>query len=60
MVYINMLQIHTLLKLYKSMDEACTYEKELIAFYKRGGICYNITDGGEGTLGVHKPRHSKE
>lgn len=43
-----------------SHDEACTYEKELIAFYKRGGICYNITDGGEGTLGVHKPRHSKE
>lgn len=71
MAYINMLQIHTLLKLYKSMgerilheglshDEACTYEKELIAFYKKGGICYNITDGGEGTLGVHKPRHSKE
>lgn len=43
-----------------SHDEACTYEKELIAFYKRGGICYNIIDGGEGTLGVHKPRHSKE
>lgn len=46
MAYINMLQIHTLLKLYKSMgerilheglshDEACTYEKELIAFYKK-------------------------
>lgn len=44
----GMLQIHTLLKLYKSMGERilhmkfytkdCTYEKELIAFYKKGGI----------------------
>lgn len=51
---------HEILHKGLSHDEACTYEKELITFYKRGGICYNITDGGEGTLGVHKPRHSKE
>ena len=38
-------------------QEACAKEKELIAFYKGKNLSYNITNGGEGTLGF-KP--SKE
>lgn len=34
--------------------EADQKEKELIAFYKSGGKCYNIAKGGKGVLGVNE------
>lgn len=34
-----------------SFNEAIEYEKYYIAKYKKEGISYNITDGGQGTLG---------
>lgn len=37
-----------------SSEEADQKEKELIKFYKNTGICYNITSGGKGILGVNK------
>lgn len=38
-------------------EEACSEEKKLIAYYKRLGISYNITDGGEGYSGKHSSEH---
>ena len=40
-------------------EEACSKEKELIAYYKELGISYNITDGGEGYSGKHSSEHIK-
>lgn len=42
-----------------TQEEACTKEKQLIAFYKTQGICYNITDGGLGYSGEHSQEHNK-
>lgn len=39
-----------------SKEDAFKKEKELIAFYKKIGISYNITDGGEGIIGVPKSK----
>ena len=35
-------------------QEADDKEKELIAFYKEGGKCYNISSGGKGVPGVNE------
>lgn len=48
---------HLILASNLSKKEACKLEIYLIATYKSIGMSYNITDGGEGTLGV---RHSAE
>lgn len=40
-------------------EEAKNMEKELISIYKGKGISYNITDGGDGRLGVSF-KHSEE
>ena len=37
-----------------SSNEADIKEKELIAFYKAGGKCYNIASGGKGVPGVNE------
>ena len=41
--------------LYSDLNElqAKTLEQELIKYYKEQNLSYNITDGGEGVLGVH-------
>lgn len=39
--------------------EACDMEQILISKYKREGISYNITNGGEGTLGIKHSETSK-
>lgn len=35
-------------------EEADIKEKELISFYKKGGKCYNIADGGKGVPGARE------
>lgn len=40
-------------------EEACSKEKELIAYYKKRNLSYNITDGGEGYAGKHSKEHVK-
>lgn len=37
-----------------SSEEADIKEKELIAYYKQGGKCYNIATGGKGVSGVNE------
>lgn len=48
--------------LFSGIDEkrAKSLEMSLIGHYKRLGISYNITDGGQGTLGLHKTEKEKE
>lgn len=48
--------------LYSNLNKisAITIEIDLIYYYKSINNCYNITDGGEGCLGCHTKRHSKE
>lgn len=41
-------------------DRAKNLEKELIRHYKNLNISYNITDGGDGTLGVGCSEENKE
>lgn len=41
-------------------EEAQAKEIELIANYKKLGISYNITDGGEGVSGIKHPPMSEE
>ena len=43
-----------------SKEEADAKEIELIAIYKEQGISYNITDGGEGSLGVPMSEENKK
>lgn len=42
---------HEVLHSNLAYDQAVEYEKHYIAKYKREGISYNITDGGQGTSG---------
>lgn len=42
---------HEILHINLTKEEACAKEKEYIAYYKKGGKSYNITDGGEGLWG---------
>jgi len=42
-----------------SKSEAIYTEKYLIRWYKIHGMSYNITDGGESTLGIHMPEEAK-
>ena len=39
---------------------ACKLEQHLIKYYKLKGLSYNITDGGEGTVGFIMPQEAKE
>lgn len=41
-------------------QEAKQLEIQLIRKYKAGGICYNVTDGGDGRLGVPMHEHTKQ
>ena len=45
--------------LYENLNKisAITIEIDLIYYYKKVGLCYNITDGGEGFLGL---KHDEE
>lgn len=43
-----------------SKKQAIEQEIKLIREYKAGGLCYNITDGGEGSKGVAMPQTTKE
>ena len=40
--------------------EACLLEQHLICYYKSKNLSYNITDGGEGTLGCSMPDVAKK
>ena len=42
---------HEILISNTTFEKACIIEKALIKFYKKRNISYNITNGGEGTLG---------
>lgn len=42
-----------------SKTEAIYTEKYLVKWYKIHGLSYNITDGGEGTVGFHMPDTAK-
>jgi group I intron endonuclease len=44
--------VHEILYSNLTKEEAVLQEKTLISYYKNLGISYNITDGGEGTLGT--------
>lgn len=50
---------HTVLFEGLTKREACDMEQILISKYKREGISYNITNGGEGTLGTRHSEASK-
>ena len=41
-------------------EEACQKEMQWIKAYKSVGLSYNITDGGEGTKGVHRSERHKQ
>lgn len=43
-----------------SEQEAKQLEIQLIRKYKAGGICYNVTDGGDGRLGIPMHEHTKQ
>lgn len=43
-----------------SEQEAKRLEIQLIRKYKTGGICYNVTDGGDGRLGIPMHKHTKQ
>lgn len=51
--------IHEVLVSNVGFKTACNIEKDLIAFNKANNISYNITGGGEGTLGRACSEHTK-
>lgn len=44
---------HEILFSHLKESDAKMIEIDLIFYYKKNGICYNITDGGEGVVGLH-------
>lgn len=43
-----------------SKEDACELEKLWIWLFKSNNTSYNITDGGEGTIGVHRSERHKQ
>lgn len=52
--------IHEILHFKVTKEEACALEKKYISFYKSKGKSYNITDGGEGSLGIKFSKTTRE
>lgn len=44
--------LHVIIKEGLTKEEADCVERYLIAYYKGLGVCYNMTDGGEGIVGI--------
>lgn len=51
---------HTIIAENLSKEDACELEKLWIWVFKGNNTSYNITDGGEGTSGVHRSERHKQ
>lgn len=51
--------LHCIVSSHLNKEVACLLEQHLIKYYKSKGLSYNITDGGEGTIGFTMPEEAK-
>lgn len=51
---------HVVIRENLTKEEACELEKQWIWLFKTANMSYNITDGGEGTAGIHRTERHKQ